>query len=215
MTRRAPFFRDRREGGERLVPLLRELHLAGPVVYALLRGGVAVAVPIAAALGAPLQPFLVRKLGVPGHEELAFGALAEGGTDPVLNARIVAACGLSAADMADVLAREASELARRQAVYLAGRDRADPAGRPAILVDDGLATGATARAAARALRRLGPSSLILAVPVAPRESIDALAPEVDRIVCAEVSDIPRGVGGCYEDFHQLDDAEVLALLDAA
>lgn len=195
--------------------MLRDLDLREPVVFALLRGGAAVAAPIAAALAAPLEPFLVRKLGVPWHEELAFGALAEGDPEPVLNADIVAACRLSAADIGRVRAEQERELARRSAVYLRGRSRTLPAGRAAILVDDGLATGASARAALRALRRQGASPLILAVPVAPQDSIEAIAPDCDRVVCAEVSDIPRGIGGCYEDFHQLDDEEVLALLDAA
>jgi predicted phosphoribosyltransferase len=215
MPRGGSLFRDRREAGERLAPLLRDLRLDRPIVHALLRGGAAVAAPVARALGAPLEPFLVRKLGVPWHEELAFGALAEGTGAPVLNADIVAACGLAPADIARIQAAEARELERRRAVYLRGRARPDPRGRPAILVDDGLATGATARAALRALRAQGAMPLILAVPVAPQDSIDALAAEADRVVCAEVSDIPRGIGGCYDDFHQLTDEEVLALLDAA
>lgn len=215
MPRGTPLFRDRREAGERLAAHLRDLRLDRPIVYALLRGGAAVAAPVARALGAPLEPFLVRKLGVPWHEELAFGAQAEGSEAPVLNAEIVAACGLTPADIARVQATQARELDRRRAVYLRGRARPDPRGRPAILVDDGLATGATARAALRALRARGAAPLVLAVPVAPQESIDALAAEADRIVCAEVSAIPRGIGGCYADFHQLEDDEVLALLDAA
>ncbi len=205
-------FRDRREAGERLVAPLRALELAEPLVYALLRGGAAVAAPVAAALGAPLVPMLVRKLGVPWHPELAFGALAEGATEPVLNADIVAACGVTAADVARVRATEAAELERRSRVYLAGRVRPDPRGRPVILVDDGLATGASARAALRVLRAAGAAPLILAVPVAPQESIEALEGEADRIVVAECQDIPLGIGGCYEDFHQLGDEEVLALL---
>lgn len=208
-------FRDRQDAGLRLVPLLRALELDKPIVYALLRGGAGVAAPIAAALGAPLEPFLVRKLGVPWQPELAFGALAEGATEPVLNADIVAACGLSKADIARVREEQTRELARRQNVYLRGRERADPRGRAAILVDDGLATGASARAALQALRAQGAKPLILAIPVAPQNSIDALSAEADRIVCAEVSDIPFGIGGCYEDFHQLEGEEVLALLAAA
>lgn len=215
MGRGAALFRDRREAGERLVPLLRGLGLERPIVYALLRGGAAVAAPIAAGLGAALQPFLVRKLGVPWHPELAFGALAEGESEPVLNRDIVAACAIAASDMARVLAEQQRELARRQAVYLRGAQRPDPRGRAAILVDDGLATGASARAALCALRRQGAAPLILAIPVAPQDSIDALAGEADRIICAEISDIPRGIGGCYLDFHQLEDEEVLALLAAA
>lgn len=215
MRRRGTLFRDRQEAGERLAPLLRDLGLDRPIVYGLLRGGAAVAAPIAAALGAPLQPFLVRKLGVPWQPELAFGALAEGATEPVLNPDVIAACGLSPASIARVQADEARELARRQAVFLRGRERPDPRGRAAILVDDGLATGASARAALRALRGQGAAPVILAVPVAPQESIDALAAEADRIVCAEISAIPFGIGGCYGDFHQLEDEEVLALLAAA
>lgn len=207
-----PLFRDRREAGERLVAPLRALGLSAPIVYALLRGGAGVAAPVAQALHAPLLPFLVRKLGVPWHPELAFGALAEGVAEPLLNPEIVTACNLSAADIAAVRGREEAELRRRQAIYLAGRDRPDPRGRAAILVDDGLATGASARAALRALRSLGASPLILAVPVAPADSIAALEGECDRVVCAEVSDIPAGIGGCYADFHQLEDDEVLALL---
>ncbi|MBR0678913.1 phosphoribosyltransferase [Roseomonas eburnea] len=215
MAWRSTLFRDRQEAGERLVPLLRDLGLDRPIVYGLLRGGAAVAAPIAAALGAPLQPFLVRKLGVPWQPELAFGALAEGAAEPVLNQDVVTLCGLTPAQMSRIQAEQAQELARRQAVYLHGRERLDPRGRAAILVDDGLATGASARAALRALRGRGAAPLILAIPVAPRESIDSLSAEADRIVCAEVSSIPFGIGGCYGDFHQLEDEEVLALLAAA
>jgi putative phosphoribosyl transferase len=212
MPRHLPLFRDRRDAGERLVPLLRGLNLDRPLVFALLRGGAAVAAPIAAALGTRLVPLLVRKLGVPWHPELAFGALAEGATAPVLNQDIVAACGLTASDIVRVRETESAELKRRSGLYLAGRARPDPRGRPAILVDDGLATGASARAGLRALRAAGAAPLILAVPVAPRDAIDALAPEADRIVVVEVADIPFGIGGCYADFHQLPDEEVVALL---
>lgn len=215
MRRAGVLFRDRRDAGERLVPALAALRLERPIVFALLRGGAAVAAPIATALGAPLVPFLVRKLGVPWHPELAFGALAEGAGEPVLNPDIVQACGLSPSEIAAVRAREEAELLRRQAVYLAGRERPEPLGRPAILVDDGLATGASARAALRALRGRGASPVILAVPVAPEESIAAIAGECDRVIAAEIHAIPSGIGGCYQDFHQLEDAEVLALLDAA
>jgi predicted phosphoribosyltransferase len=194
--------------------LLRGLSLQRPIVYALLRGGAAVAAPIAEALRVPLEPFLVRKLGVPWHEELAFGALAEGDPEPVLNPDIVEACNLSSDDISRVRVEQSRELARRQAVYLRGRTRPDPHGRAVILVDDGLATGASARAALRSLRRQGAAPLILAIPVAPQASIDALVPEADRIFCAEISEIPRGIGGCYDDFHQLEDDEVLALLES-
>ena len=210
----AILFQDRRAAGLRLVPLLADLHLRDPIVYGLLRGGAAVAAPIAEALGAPLMPFLVRKLGVPWNPELAFGALAEGAPEPVLNPAIIAACAVSGADIAAVRAREDAELRRRAAVYLAGLQRPDPRGRAAILVDDGLATGATARAALRSLRHQGAGPLVLAVPVAPADTIADLEAECDGVICAEVHDIPFGIGACYADFHQLEDAEVLALLRA-
>lgn len=211
----ASLFQGRRDAGQRLVPLLRDLGLRDPIVYALLRGGAAVAAPVAEGLGAPLMPFVVRKLGVPWNPELAFGALAEGAAEPVLNPEIIAACALTGAQVAAVRVREEQELHRRQALYLAGCDRPDPRGRAAILVDDGLATGASARAALRSLRQQGADPLILAIPVAPADSIAALQGECDRVVCAEVRDIPFGIGGCYADFHQLEDAEVLALLRAS
>ncbi len=212
--RSAILFQDRRAAGQRLVQPLRDLQLRDPIVYGLLRGGAAVAAPIAEALHAPLMPFLVRKLGVPWNPELAFGALAEGTAEPVLNPAIVTACGLAPADIARVRVQEEQELRRRTALYLAGLHRPDPRGRAAILVDDGLATGASARAALRSLRHQGAGPLILAVPVAPAESIADVQAECDRIVCAEIHDIPFGIGGCYADFHQLEDAEVLALLRA-
>ncbi|MEO3471654.1 phosphoribosyltransferase family protein [Roseomonas sp. CAU 1739] len=215
MRRSGILFPDRRDAGQRLVPLLAGLGLRDPIVYGLLRGGAAVAAPIAKALHAPLIPFLVRKLGVPWHAELALGALAEGTAEPLLNADIIAACGLTEADIATARARAEQELRRRQAMYLTDFDRPNPEGRSAILVDDGLATGASARAALRALRQQGATPLILAIPVAPADSIAALQAECDRIVCAEVSEIPFGIGGCYADFHQLEDEEVLALLLAA
>jgi predicted phosphoribosyltransferase len=215
MRRSGSLFRDRRDAGEKLVPLLAALGLKAPIVYALLRGGAAVAAPIAEALHAPLMPFLVRKLGVPGQPELALGALAEGAAEPTLNPDVIAACDVSEADIAAALAQAEQELRRREATYLAGLQRPDPRGRAAILVDDGLATGATARAALRALRARGAAPLTLAVPVAPADAIAAMAVECDRLICAETHPLRFGIGGCYDDFHQLDDTEVLALLRAA
>jgi putative phosphoribosyl transferase len=212
---RDALFRDRRDAGARLVPLLAPLGLKDPLVYGLLRGGIAVGAPIAEGLKAPLLPFVVRKLGVPWQPELGFGALAEGADAPVLNRDIVAECGLGPDDTARVEARERRELERRQALYLGGLERPDPRDRTVILVDDGLATGFSARAALRSLRAQGASPLILAVPVAPASSIAALEGECDRIVCARISDIPAGIGGCYADFHQLEDEEVLAILRGA
>jgi predicted phosphoribosyltransferase len=204
MRRSGSLFRDRRDAGEKLVPLLAALGLKAPIVYALLRGGAAVAAPIAEALH-----------GVPGQPELALGALAEGAAEPTLNPDVIAACDVSEADIAAALAQAEQELRRREATYLAGLQRPDPRGRAAILVDDGLATGATARAALRALRARGAAPLTLAVPVAPADAIAAMAVECDRLICAETHPLRFGIGGCYDDFHQLDDTEVLALLRAA
>ncbi|GGG45361.1 phosphoribosyltransferase [Caldovatus sediminis] len=210
-------FADRADAGRRLGERLRGLNLDRPVVYALPRGGVAVAAEVAAALGhAPLDLVLVRKLGAPGQPELALGAVVNGAeAETVLNADVVALTGADEAYIARARAQALAEIERRRRAYLAGRSRPDPRGRAAVVVDDGLATGATARAALHALRRRGPSRLVLAVPVAPPETVAALRGEADEIVCLEENAIPFGIGGCYDDFHQLDDAEVVRLLDAA
>jgi predicted phosphoribosyltransferase len=210
-------FADRAEAGRRLGERLRGLNLDRPVVYALPRGGVAVAAEVAAALGhAPLDLVLVRKLGAPGQPELALGAVVNGAeAETVLNEDVVALTGADEAYIARARAQALTEIERRRRAYLAGRSRPDPRRRAAVVVDDGLATGATARAALHALRRRGPSRLVLAVPVAPPETVAALRGEADEIVCLAEHPIPFGIGGCYEDFHQLDDAEVVRLLDAA
>jgi len=211
-----PLFTDRAEAGRRLAARLAGRRLERPVIYALPRGGVAVAAEIAAVLAAPLDLVLVRKLGAPFQPELALGALAEGEVpELVLNAAVIAATGVGEADLAALRARALAEMARRREVYLAGRTRPDPRGRAAIVVDDGLATGATARAALRALRRRGAARLVLAVPLAPRETIAELRDEADEILCLEETGIPWGIGACYGEFHQLEDAEVIGLLDAA
>ncbi|MBX6376504.1 MAG: phosphoribosyltransferase [Acetobacteraceae bacterium] len=210
-------FADRADAGRRLGERLKGLNLDRPIVYALPRGGVAVAAEVAAALGgAPLDLVLVRKLGAPGQPELALGAVVDGAeAETVLNADVVALTGADEDYIARARAQALAEIERRRRTYLAGRTRPDPRGRAAVVVDDGLATGATARAALHALRRRGPSRLVLAVPVAPPETIAALRGDADEIVCLVESAIPFGIGGCYDDFHQLDDAEVVRLLDAA
>lgn len=205
-------FRNRAEAGQALGALLATRHFAAPIIFALPRGGVPVALPIAKMLQAPLDLVLVRKLGVPWQPELGFGALAEGAEHPLINQEVVAHAGLREAEMAPVLARERAELARRAALYLKGRTRQDPKGRIAILVDDGLATGFTARAALQALRQRGAARLILAVPVAARESIAALKDAADEIIAVETEDFHGGISASYADFHQLSDAEMLALL---
>jgi putative phosphoribosyl transferase len=208
-------FKNRAEAGRCLAPLLAARGFAAPVVYGLPRGGVPVAIPIAEALGAPFDLILVRKLGVPWQPELGFGALAEGLDQPLINQEVVAHAGLTEEAMAPVIAREAAELARRAALYLAGRKRTTPKGRIAILVDDGLATGFTARAALQALRKRGAARLVLAVPVAAPESIAALKDVADEIIAVETEEFHGGISASYDDFHQLSDNEMLALLAPA
>jgi predicted phosphoribosyltransferase len=171
-----------------------------------------VALPIAKALGAPLDFLLVRKLGVPWQPELGFGAIAEGLEEPLLNQEIIAHTGLNTDMIAPVLAVEKQELARRAVLYLKGRKRLDPKGRNVILVDDGFATGFTARAALQALRQRGAARLILAVPVAASESIAALKDAADEIIAVETEDFHGGISASYADFHQISDAEMLGML---
>jgi len=208
-------FANRAEAGRSLAPLLLARSFDRPLVYALPRGGVPVALPIAQALHAPLDLLLVRKLGVPWQPELGFGAIAEAVDEPLLNQEVIAHAGLSAEIMAPVIQREKAELARRAALYLAGRKRQDPKGRIAILVDDGLATGFTARAGLAALRQRGAARLILAVPVAAPESIAALKDAADEIIAVETEAFHGSIGASYADFHQISDAEMLEMLDRA
>jgi len=214
-TSRALPFRDRRDAGRVLAERLR--HYAGRpdvLVLALPRGGVPVGYEVAQALGAPLDVFLVRKLGVPGHEELAMGAIASGNVR-VLNPDVIAMLHVPAHVIDDIAAQEEVELQRREREYRGDRPPLDARGRVVILVDDGLATGATMRAAAASLRRHGVARLVVAVPVAAEETCEALRPEVDEIICAVTPQPFYAVGAWYEDFSQTDDAEVRALLHRA
>ncbi|HSJ64009.1 MAG TPA: phosphoribosyltransferase [Gemmatimonadaceae bacterium] len=205
-------FHDRRDAGQALASLLR--HYAGDprvLVLALPRGGVPVAHEIAAALGAPLDVFVVRKLGVPGHEELALGAIATGRT-LVLNDDVVRALRITTDVIEAVAAQEGRELERRERTYRGDRPAVDPKGRVVIVVDDGLATGATMRAAVRALRDRGAERLVVAVPVAAPTTCDDFRLEVDEIVCAMTPEPFEAVGLWYEDFSQTTDAEVEGIL---
>jgi predicted phosphoribosyltransferase len=208
-------FRDRAEAGRLLAERLREY--AGRddvVVLGLPRGGVPVAYEVAKELDAPLAVFVVRKLGVPGHEELAMGAIASGGL-LVLDERLVRALGIDEAQLERTIATELRELERRQAAYGDGRDPPELAGKTVILVDDGLATGATMRAAALAVRRLDPARVVVAVPVAAEETCDQFRDVVDEIIC-EVTPRPfRAVGLWYDDFSQTTDDEVRELVGRA
>jgi predicted phosphoribosyltransferase len=205
-------FRDRIDAGRQLSRKLdRFKDKPDVVVLALPRGGVPVAYEVAGYLDAPLDVFLVRKLGVPGHEELALGAIASGGTR-VLNDDVVQMARIPDHAIDAIAAREQRELERRESAYREGRPPAPVHGRTAILVDDGLATGATMLAAARAVRNLGPKRVIIAVPVAARDTCDFLQREVDEIVCSETPEPFRAVGLWYEDFSQTTDDEVCDLL---
>jgi putative phosphoribosyl transferase len=208
-------FRDRRQAGVRLA---RELTAyAGRhdvVVLALPRGGVPVAYEVASALDAPLDLLLVRKLGVPGHEELAMGAIASGGVR-VLNEDVLRTVRVDPRTVERVAARAQAELERRERAYRGDRPPLDVRGRTVILIDDGLATGSTMRAAALALRQQGPERLVVAVPVAARETCDDFRHEVDDIVCAMTPEPFYAVGLWYEDFAQTSDDEVRDLLARA
>jgi len=182
------------------------------VVLGLSRGGVPVAFEVAQALEPPLDVFLVRKLGVPGHEELALGAIASGGVT-VLNRDVVDAVGVSGPELDAVAERELSELERQEASYRGARTPVEAKGRVAIVVDDGLATGATMRAAAKALRSRGVGGIVVAVPIAPAQTCDALRRDAEDVVCSVTPEPFTAVGRWYRDFAPVSDDEVRALLD--
>jgi putative phosphoribosyl transferase len=205
-------FHDRREAGRALADHLTELRgTPGLMVLALPRGGLPVAEEIAAALDAPLDIFLVRKLGVPGHPELAMGAIGSGGVR-VLNQDVVGMLRIDAGTIEAVAREEELEMDRREREYRGERPEPEIRGRTVLLVDDGLATGSTMRAAAEAVRALDPRELIIAVPVGARETCDDLAKIADRVVCARTPDPFRAVGLWYEDFSQTTDDEVREIL---
>jgi putative phosphoribosyl transferase len=199
-------FRDREEAGQRLAALLGRYRDEAPLVLGLPRGGVPVAWEVARALDAPLDVFVVRKLGAPFQPELGIGAIAEGGI-VVLDER-AGALGITEADIEAIKERESRELSRRVQRFRGGRPPPDVRGRTVILVDDGIATGGTARAAVRAARELGARRIVLAVAVAPASTVEALAPEVDDLVCVEAPEDLYAIGLWYRDFRQVSDEEV-------
>jgi predicted phosphoribosyltransferase len=208
-------FRNRAEAGRRLVELLRDY--AGRtdvIVLALPRGGVPVAYEIAAALDAPLDVFVVRKLGLPGREELAMGAIASGGIR-VLNEELVQALRVPDRVIEAVTTCELRELKWREREYRGRRPLPEIRGRTVILVDDGIATGSTMRAAIAALRRLEPARLIVAAPIAAPSTLDEIGPEVDEYVVESMPDPFCAVGVWYDDFTQTSDQEVRSLLERA
>ena len=205
-------FHDRRDAGRQLADRLTHYGDRDDVlVLALPRGGVPVGFEVAEALRAPLDVFLVRKLGVPGQEELAMGAIASGGIR-VLNDSVIELLGLTAADLAPVEAEERRELERREREYRVGRPPLDVRGKIAILVDDGLATGSSMRAAVRALRALDPAHIVVAVPVGARETCEEFEEEADEAICAREPEPFHAVGAWYDDFSQTTDDEVRQLL---
>ena len=206
-------YRDREEAGRALaLALIAYANRPDVLVLGLPRGGVPVAAQVADALHAPLDVFVVRKLGVPGHEELAFGAIASGGVK-VLNDDVVAMAGISEAVMSGIVQAEEQEIARRDRLYRGDREPVQLGGHTVILIDDGLATGATMRAAAQAIQAMQPARLVVAVPVAVGEACAELRETVDEVVCAATPDPFHAVGVWYEDFAQTSDAEVRDLLD--
>ncbi|MFE9828688.1 phosphoribosyltransferase family protein [Streptomyces halstedii] len=207
-------FMDRTDAGRRLAGALGHLGRREPVVLGLPRGGVPVAFEVARALGAPLDVTVVRKLGVPYQPELGFGAVGEGGARVVSDA-IVRHAGISEADVLAVERAETAELERRARAYRAGRERLPLRGRTVIVVDDGVATGATARAACRVVREQGATHVVLAVPVASPDVVARLRDDVDEVVCLSTPALFSSVGEWYQDFSQTSDDEVVALLARA
>lgn len=209
-------FKSRKDAGRKLVaPLLRYAD-EHPVVLALPRGGVPVAYEVAIALDAPLDVIVVRKLGAPGQPELGIGAVVDGDhPQSVLNEDVMRMLEVSDEYLSREVALELQEIRRREKRYRSGRPPEPIAGRTAIIVDDGIATGGSVRAAIRGVRQLCPKRLVLAVPVAPPETIDSLRPEVDDLVCLSMPAFFQAVGQFYEDFRQTSDEEVVELLDRA
>jgi putative phosphoribosyl transferase len=206
-------FRDRREAGRAVAEELTAYRDRDDVlVFGLARGGVPVAWEIARALRAPLDVFLVRKIGVPGWSELAMGALASGG-GLVMNDEVVSSLRVTDEQVREVIDSETTELARRERAYRGDRPMADPRGKVAILVDDGIATGASMLAAVRAVRGADPKSIVVAVPVGPDSTCRELGQEADDVVCVTMPPGFEAVGQVYADFHQVSDDEVRELLD--
>jgi putative phosphoribosyl transferase len=204
-------FNTRTEAGEKLADELAKLDLPDPVVLALPRGGVPVALPVARRLKAPLDLLLVRKIGAPANPELAAGAVVEG-AEPVFNRDVLAGYGITAESLASVVADKRREIAARRKAWLEGRAPIPREGRTLIVVDDGIATGATVRAALTGLADTGAAAVVLAVPVAPADTIEVLTPLCDRIVCLETPIFFGAVGAHYAVFDQVSDDAVGRML---
>jgi len=207
-------FQDRADAGRRLAERLMSYCEEEPIVLALPRGGVAVGFEVARALNAPLDVVVARKLGAPAQPELGIGAIAPGGVR-VLDEMAQKWLDISEARLEQIVARETAEMERRLLLYRGEKSLPDIQGRTVIVVDDGLATGVTARAAIRAIRQQNPRRIVLAVPVCAAESCDALSPEVDDLLCLLEPPYFQAVGLWYEDFAQVSDEEVVRLLEQA
>lgn len=210
---RAQAFSDRYEAGRRLGAELRRRRWHDPLVLGLARGGVVVAHAVAETLAAPLDVAVARKIGAPGHPEFGVGAVTATG-DVTYDSRTLHALRLRPEDLRETCESEQAEARRREDVYLGGRDPQPRAGRDVVLVDDGLATGVTARAAAHAIREEQPRSLVFAAPVCAPEAAIALKAEVDEVVCLLAPDDLRAIGEWYVDFAQTPDEEVVDLLES-
>jgi putative phosphoribosyl transferase len=207
-------FTDRREAGQRLLNRLGPIDPENTVILALPRGGLPVADVIAEALGVPLDIVLVRKVGVPGQPELAVAAVTDGKTPKItVNEDVARMTGLNHADIARLAERELPEIHRRREIYLNGRPSAPLAGKVVVVVDDGIATGATLRAALRLVRDADPVRVIAAVPVAPAATIAALESECDEVICLECPADFRAVGLHYRDFEQVSDETVSEIIE--
>jgi putative phosphoribosyl transferase len=208
-------FRNREEAGEMLAKRLRAYaNREDVIVLGIPRGGVPVAFEVATALQAPLDIFVLRKLGVPGHKELAFGAIASGGS-LVLDRRVIEGLDISDRQIEVVIANERMELERRELAYRDDKPPLEIEGLIAIVVDDGIATGSSMRAGIKALRQLKPARIVVAVPVAPLETCNRLRPEVDELVCVHRPQSFLAIGQFYKDFSQVSDQEVIELLKQA
>jgi putative phosphoribosyl transferase len=206
-------FRNRTDAGRQLAKALLKYKSRHPVILALPRGGVSVAAEVAAALDAPLDLLLVRKIGLPSQPELAMGAVTDGEEPTIIRNRdVIELSGISADEFDAVCEEERNEIERRRKRYLGDRARSKVKGQVVIIIDDGIATGATTLAAIRAVRRREPKELVLAVPVAPLGTINMLQPEVDAIVCLDTPEDLGAIGYFYRDFRQVSDDEVIAAL---
>lgn len=206
-------FQNRTDAGRQLAEALLPYKVRHPVILALPRGGVPVAAEVARVLDAPLDLLLVRKIGLPSQPELAMGAVADGEDPTVIrNSDVIELAGVSEEEFEVVCSEERAEIERRRRRYLGDRARAETKGQVVIIVDDGIATGATTLAAIRVVRTRQPKELVLAVPVAPLDTIEKLHPEVDAIVCLDAPQHFGAIGFFYRDFHQVSDDEVIATL---